>query len=156
VASSIQAFGFRQPIVVDKEDVIVVGHARLLGAKKLGHKLVPVHRADSLTSAEIRAYRLADNRTNQETEWDSERLCEELKELMVEDFDMALTCFDPDELTAYTIQTTQGLVDEDQTPEVQESIRRSTGSMLVESPHNSRPSSFRSSCYPCSRPTSGL
>jgi ParB-like chromosome segregation protein Spo0J len=120
VASSIQAFGFRQPIVVDKEDVIVVGHARLLGAKKLGHKLVPVHRADNLTPAEIRAYRLADNRTNQETEWDSERLCEELKELMVQDFDMALTCFDPDELTAYTIQTTQGLVDEDQTPEVQE------------------------------------
>jgi hypothetical protein len=65
-----------------------------LGAKKLGHKLVPVHRADNLTPAEIRAYRLADNRTNQETEWDSERLCEELKELMVQDFDMALTCFD--------------------------------------------------------------
>jgi DNA modification methylase len=120
VASSIQAFGFRQPIVADKEGVIVVGHARLLGAKKLGHKLVAVHRADNLTAAEIRAYRLADNRTNQETEWDSERLCEELKELMVEDFDMALTCFDPDEITAYTVQTTQGLVDEDQTPEVQE------------------------------------
>src|ERR1700719_3152049 len=48
VASSIQAFGFRQPIVVDKEGVIVVGHARLLGAKKLGLKLVPVHRADNL------------------------------------------------------------------------------------------------------------
>jgi hypothetical protein len=54
-----------------------------------------------------RPYRLADNRTNQETEWDSERLCEELKDLMVQDFDMALTCFDPDEITAYTIQTTQ-------------------------------------------------
>jgi DNA modification methylase len=131
VASSIQAFGFRQPIVVDKEGVIVVGHARLLGAKKLGHKLVPVHRADNLTPAEIRAYRLADNRTNQETEWDSERLCEELKELMVQDFDLALTCFDPDEITAYTIQTTQGLVDEDQTPEVKDFALTSPGDLWM-------------------------
>jgi DNA modification methylase len=131
VASSIQAFGFRQPIVVDKEGVIVVGHARLLGAKKLGHKLVPVHRADNLTPAEIRAYRLADNRTNQETEWDSERLCEELKELMVQDFDLALTCFDPDEITAYTIQKTQGLVDEDQTPEVKDFALTSPGDLWM-------------------------
>jgi DNA modification methylase len=120
VASSIQAFGFRQPLVVDKNGVIVVGHARLMGAKKLGWKLVPVHRADNLTPAQIRGYRLADNRTNQETEWDSERLCEELKDLMVEDFDLALTGFDPDEIAAYTIETTKGLIDEDETPAVQE------------------------------------
>jgi ParB-like chromosome segregation protein Spo0J len=79
IASSIQAFGFRQPLVVDKNAVIVVGHARLMAAKKLGLKLVPVHRATNLTPAQIRAYRLADNRTNQETEWDGERLGEELR-----------------------------------------------------------------------------
>jgi len=47
-----------------------------MGAKKLGLKLVPMHRTDNLTHAQIPGYRLADNRTNQETEWDSERLCE--------------------------------------------------------------------------------
>ena len=120
VASSIQAFGFRQPLVVDKKGVIVVGHARLMGAKKLGLKRVPVHRADNLTPAQIRAYRLADNRTNQETEWDTERLCAELKDLMVQEFDLALTGFDPDELAAYTVETTEGLTDEDEAPAVQE------------------------------------
>jgi hypothetical protein len=79
-----------------------------------------VHRADNLTPAEIRAYRLADTRTNQETEWDSERLCEELKDLMVQDFDLALTCFDPDEIAAYTVQPIQGLTDHDEAPPVQE------------------------------------
>jgi DNA modification methylase len=120
VASSIRAFGFRQPIVVDTEGVIVVGHARLLGAKTLGLQLVPVHCADNLTPAEIRGYRLADNRTNQETEWNTDRLCEELKDLMVQDFDLALTGFDPDEIAAYTIETTEGLTDEDETPAVPE------------------------------------
>ncbi|MGI9074696.1 MAG: hypothetical protein ACR2JB_26040 [Bryobacteraceae bacterium] len=100
--------------------MIVVGHARLLGAKKLGLELVPVHCSANLTPAEVRAYRLADNRTNQETEWDSERLCEELKDLMVQDFDLALTCFDPDEIAAYTVEPIQGLIDDDEAPAVEE------------------------------------
>src|SRR5689334_22876585 len=91
-----------------------------MGAKKLGLKRVPVHRADNLTAAQIRGYRLADNRTNQETELDTERLCAELKDLMVQEFDLALTGFDPDELAAYTLETTEGLTDEDEAPAVQE------------------------------------
>jgi P27 family predicted phage terminase small subunit len=135
IASSIQAFGFRQPLVVDKNGVIVVGHARLMGAKKLGLKLVPVHRAESLTPAQIRSYRLADNRTNQETEWDTERLCEELKDLMVQDFDLALTGFDPDEITAYTVETTDGLTDEDETPAVPEIAITEAGDLWMLSHH---------------------
>jgi len=63
VAASIREFGFRQPIVVDEEGVIVVGHTRYLAAKKLGLEKVPVHVARGLSPEQIRAYRLADNAT---------------------------------------------------------------------------------------------
>src|ERR1700733_9158249 len=81
VAASIQEFGFRQPIVVDRENVVIVGHARLLAAKKLGLQFVPVHVADSLNRAQAKAYRLADNRTNEETDWDLDLLGSEILEL---------------------------------------------------------------------------
>ena len=63
VADSISHYGFRQPIVVDANGVIIVGHSRFEAAKKLGMLEVPVHVADNLTEAQIKAYRLADNRT---------------------------------------------------------------------------------------------
>jgi len=66
VAASIKEFGWRQPIVVDNEAVIVAGHTRLLAARKLGLSAVPVHVADNLTAAQIRAYRLMDNRSHEE------------------------------------------------------------------------------------------
>ncbi len=65
VAASIQEFGFRQPIVVDEHGVIIVGHTRYKAALKLGLETVPVHVAKGLTSAQIKAYRLADNRTGE-------------------------------------------------------------------------------------------
>jgi ParB-like chromosome segregation protein Spo0J len=61
VAASIKAFGWRQPIVVDEDMVIIAGHTRLLAAKKLGINEVPVHVATGLTSTQVKAYRLADN-----------------------------------------------------------------------------------------------
>src|SRR3982751_6914611 len=64
VASSIREFGWRQPIVVDRDGVIVCGHTRLLAAQKLGLREVPVHVADNLTPAQVRAYRLLDNRSH--------------------------------------------------------------------------------------------
>jgi ParB-like chromosome segregation protein Spo0J len=67
VAGSISEFGFRQPIVIDKDGIIVAGHTRLLAAQKLGLKEVPVHVASELTPIQIKAYRLADNRVNQES-----------------------------------------------------------------------------------------
>src|SRR5688500_1372345 len=70
VAASLKEFGFRQPIVVDREDVIIVGHTRLRGAQKLGLKKVPVHIAKDLTEAQVKGYRLADNATNELAEWD--------------------------------------------------------------------------------------
>src|SRR5215467_2844395 len=70
VAASIREFGFRQPIVVDADGVIIVGHARYLAALKLGLKKVPVHVAKDLTPEQIRAYRIADNKTADLSDWD--------------------------------------------------------------------------------------
>ena len=80
VAASIEAFGFRSPIVVDKNGTIICGHTRLLAAKKLGMKKVPVHVAD-LSPEKCRAYRLADNRTHEYAEWDDTLLKAELDAL---------------------------------------------------------------------------
>lgn len=101
VATSIKEFGFRQPIVVDKNNVIIAGHTRLLAAKELGLNEVPVHVAESLTKQQIKAYRLADNRVAQESSWDTPLLIEELKDLQFEGFDLDLTGFDSSEIDSY-------------------------------------------------------
>jgi hypothetical protein len=98
VATSIQEFGWRVPIVVDTDGVIICGHTRLLAAKKLGLQQVPVHVADNLTPAQVKAYRLMDNRSHQETDWDLELLGPELEELRDLDFDLSLTGFDSREI----------------------------------------------------------
>lgn len=92
IANSIREFGFRQPIVVDADNVVVIGHGRLLAAKKLGLDAVPVVRADDLTETQIKALRLADNKTN-ESEWDFGLLDAELVDLAL-DFDMSDFGFD--------------------------------------------------------------
>lgn len=98
VAASIRAFGFRQPIVVDEADVIVVGHTRYKAAVKLGLEVVPVHVARGLTPAQARAYRLADNQTATLSAWDDDRLPVELAALQGVGFDLSLTGFSADEL----------------------------------------------------------
>jgi len=70
VAESIQKFGFKQPIVVDQENIIIVGHTRWRAAKKLGLKRIPVIVAIDLTDDEAKEYRIADNRTHDFAEWD--------------------------------------------------------------------------------------
>ena len=100
VAASLREFGWRQPIVVDREGVIVCGHTRLLAAQKLGMRQVPVHVATDLTPAQIKAYRLADNRTNQETDWNLELLAPEISDLRGLSFDLSLIGFDTRELDA--------------------------------------------------------
>ena len=91
VALSISAFGFKVPIVIDKNNVIVTGHTRLKAAKKLGLKKVPVIRADDLTDEQIKAFRLADNKVGEFSEWDFDKLEKELQEL---ETDMSLFGFD--------------------------------------------------------------
>ena len=78
VASSIKNFGFKVPIVIDKGNEIVTGHTRLLAAKKLDMDKVPVIIADDLSEAEVKAFRLADNKVGELAQWDLEALENEL------------------------------------------------------------------------------
>ena len=87
VASSIREFGFKQPIVIDKNNVIVCGHTRVRAAKKLGIEEIPCIIADDLTPEQIKAFRLADNKTSELSAWDFDKLDLELEELNL-DFDM--------------------------------------------------------------------
>ncbi len=98
VKASIKEYGWQQPIVVDKDMTIVVGHTRYAAALELGMKEVPVHIADNLTPTQIRAYRIADNKTATFSEWDMELLGLEFDDLRAEDFDLELTGFDDAEL----------------------------------------------------------
>lgn len=92
VALSISAFGFKVPIVIDANNVIVTGHTRLKAAKKLGMKTVPCIMADDLTEEQIKAFRLADNKVAEFSEWDEEKLMKELEALG--DIDMSLYGFE--------------------------------------------------------------
>jgi site-specific DNA-methyltransferase (adenine-specific) len=92
VAESIKEFGFKVPIVIDKDGVIVAGHTRYKAAKKLNLKEVPCIVADDLTDEQIKAFRLADNKVAEKAEWDFELLGDELDDLFT--FDMTLFGFD--------------------------------------------------------------
>lgn len=92
VAESIRQFGFKVPIVIDKDCVIVAGHTRVKAAKQIGMTSVPCVIADDLTEEQLQAYRLADNKTAELAEWDFEKLHEELKALNA--FDMDIFGFD--------------------------------------------------------------
>ena len=92
VAESIKQFGFKVPIVIDKNGVIVAGHTRYKAAKKLSMTEVPCIVADDLTDDQIKAFRLADNKVAEKAEWDFELLAAELDELF--DFDMTAFGFD--------------------------------------------------------------
>jgi ParB-like chromosome segregation protein Spo0J len=98
VPASIREFGFRQPIVVDEEGVIIVGHTRYKAALKLGLEVVPVHVAVGMSKAEAKAYRIADNQTATLSAWDDDKLPLELAHLQQMEFDLNLTGFSADEL----------------------------------------------------------
>ena len=108
VATSIDEFGFNQPIVVDEKNVIVVGHTRYKAAKLLGLKEVPVvYMPDGIDDDRVKAYRIADNKLNEYADWDNDLLISELIELDDNGFDLDIVGFDLDDL-----QTTQQLKDE--------------------------------------------
>jgi len=117
VAASLREFGFRQPIVVDAEGVIICGHTRFKAAQKLGLEKVPVHVATDLSPEQIKAYRIADNQTASLAEWDYDLLPIELGELQAANYDLGLLGFDPDELAKLLDPTlAEGLCDPDEVP----------------------------------------
>lgn len=114
IANSIKAFGWQQPIVVDSENVVIIGHGRLMAAKQLMLDTVPVVRATDLTEDQVNALRLADNKTN-ESEWDFGKLEEELAQLAIDGIDMSQFGFsDLDDFS-----DAQKQVEEDSIPEMQ-------------------------------------
>jgi len=117
IASSIREFGFLNPVITDGKNGLVAGHGRVLAAKKLGLKEIPCLEASHLTDAQRRAYILADNRMALDAGWDNELLKIELGDLQGLDFDLALTGFDLDEISALTTDATEGLTDPDEVPE---------------------------------------
>ena len=117
VAVSIKEFGFRQPIVVDVEGVIICGHTRFKAAQKLGLEKVPVHVAKDLSPEQIKAYRIADNKTAELAEWNYDLLPIELADLQACNYDLGLLGFDPDDLAKLlNPDLNEGLTDPDDVP----------------------------------------
>ncbi len=117
VAASIREFGFRQPIVVDADGVIICGHTRYKAAQKLGLEKVPVHVAKDLSPEKIKAYRIADNKTSELSDWNYDLLPIELGELQGMNYDLGLLGFDQDELAALLDPGVKdGLCDPDDVP----------------------------------------
>lgn len=132
VAASIKSFGWRQPIVCDSEDVIVIGHLRLASARFLELTEVPVHAASDLSPAQIKALRIADNRTHEESDWIEDLLNAELLELKSLDFDLQLTGFSSRELAAMLDQPNP---EEDEIPPVPIAPTSRLGDLWLLGPH---------------------
>src|SRR5690606_35763003 len=118
VAASLAEFGFRQPIVVDADGVIIVGHTRWKAAKKLGLAKVPVHVATDLSPERIKAYRIADNETATLAEWNYDLLPIELKDLQAAEFGHDVLGVDAEALAKLLDgDVKEGLTDPDEVPE---------------------------------------
>ncbi len=118
VARSLREFGWRQPIVVDKDNIIVVGHTRWKAAKSLGMTEVPVHVAHELTPEQAKAYRLADNQTASIADWDMQLLPLELAELKELGIDLLTLGWNSEELTEIMAPAgNAGLIDPDEIPQ---------------------------------------
>jgi len=116
VVNSIKEFGFQQPIVVDKKNIIIVGHSRYEAGKELGLDKVPVIIAD-LSPVKAKAYRIADNRINQDSEWDFSKLTLEFKDISKLDFNLDSLGFEKNELDDLIIDEVKGFTDDDAVPD---------------------------------------
>ena len=119
IASSIKEFGFTNPVLIDDQGGIIAGHGRIMAAQKLKMDEVPTITLSDLSEAQKKAYIIADNKLALNSGWDDELLKIELEQLKELDFDLGLIGFSDDELALLMGgETTEGLVDEDQVPEL--------------------------------------
>ncbi|MBX3405020.1 MAG: ParB N-terminal domain-containing protein [Phycisphaeraceae bacterium] len=132
VARSISEFGFRVPIVVDAQGVIIAGHTRLKAAERLGLSKVPVHVARELTAEQARALRLADNRLHELSQWDMDLLPVELLGLQESGFDLSLLGWgDADLGELLAAGGNEGLVDPDDVPAPPDAATTQPGELIV-------------------------
>jgi len=120
IVASIKEFGFTNPVLIDDEGLIIAGHGRVQAAQKLNLKTVPTICLDYLTEAQKKAYVIADNRLALNAGWDFDMLKVELNDLNDLDFDVSLLGFDDKEINDILADPTEGLVDEDSTPDLVE------------------------------------
>jgi len=120
IVASIKEFGFTNPVLIDDEGLIIAGHGRVQAAQKLNLKTVPTICLDYLTEAQKKAYVIADNRLALNAGWDFDMLKVELNDLNDLDFDVSLLGFEDKEINDILADPTEGLVDEDSTPDLVE------------------------------------
>lgn len=136
VVESIRAFGWRQPIVVDPDGVVIAGHTRLKAAAALGAEKVPVHVARGLTPEQVRAYRIADNKTGELAEWDTSILISELEALRSSGVDLLMLGFDPADVARLLEPELQdGQTDPDWVPEPPDEPRSKRGDVWILGDH---------------------
>ena len=141
VKRSIKEFGFQQPLVIDQNKEIVVGHTRFEAAQKIGLLEVPCIVADPLTTEQIRAYRIMDNKSAEYSKWNTDLLTEEIIELLETDYDISMTGFTQKELQDMDINidlddlAAQGLTDEEQVPDVPENHVNKVGDVWILGEH---------------------
>ena len=116
VAASIREFGFKVPVVIDRNNILITGHTRLEAARKLGIQKIPAIRAADLTEAQVKAFRLADNKVGEIATWDDSALAAELQALDDLDFDMSEFGFSEDDLGDNTDDIADPEVPEDPDP----------------------------------------
>ena len=117
LAASIREWGWTVPVLVDEEGSLIAGHGRVMAAKKLGLKDIPVMVASGWSEAQKRAYVLADNKLALNAGWDNDLLKIELEGLKDLDFDLDITGFGADELAVLFAEKTEGNTDPDEIPE---------------------------------------
>jgi len=137
IAASIREFGFNNPILVDTNAGIIAGHGRLLAARKLQLKEVPVIVLDHLNEAQKRAYIIADNQLALNAGWDGDLLRVELAALQEVDFDVSLVGFDDNELAGLLAaeDAVPGLTDEDAVPELPQTPVSALGDLWTMADH---------------------
>jgi site-specific DNA-methyltransferase (adenine-specific) len=129
LAGSIKEFGFNNPVLIGKDDIIIAGHGRVMAARKLGMTEVPCIRLEHLTETQRKAYIIADNRLALNAGWDNELLTIELNDLLEDGFALDILGFDADELKNLLdpVKPTEGLTDEDEVPDVPEEPKTKPG-----------------------------
>jgi len=118
VAKSIDAFGWNVPVICDKDLTVIAGHTRIKAAKQLGMDTIPVYIAEHLTPDQVKAYRLADNRTGEIANWDFQLLPEELRQLQMTDIDLGLLGFTERDLQIMLGGVEEGYTDPDAVPDL--------------------------------------
>ena len=113
VMASIKEFGFKNPIIVDKNMEIITGHTRLKAAKKLKIKEVPIIRAEDLSEEQVKAFRIADNKAGEIAEWDIDLLLKEINQLELNNYNVELTGFEINELNELKPLNNEGIIEDD-------------------------------------------